>query len=97
MKNKKTIIKYLNENGISNPFNSTLEDSKCYLFLLEDFFTMKFNSSKSPDIRKMRIRQFNDKSEEDNEEKDEEDEEEEAEIDEDNNICDYIILCLLKY
>ena len=96
--NKKLIIKYLNENGILNPLNSTLEDSSCYLYLLEVFFIMKFNSSKSDDIRKIRINKLsnlkfiNDKSEEENEEKDEEDEEEEAEIDEDNNIYDDIHL-----
>ena len=96
--NKKVIIKYLNENEIFNPFNSTLEDSSCYLFLLNVFCIMKFNSSKSEDIRKIKINTFSNlksiinKSEEDNEEKEEEDEEEEAEIDEDNNIYDDIHL-----
>ena len=89
LENKKTIIEYLNNNEVLNPLNSSLDDSTCYLYLLEVFFIIKFNSSKSEAIRKIiklsNIKYLNDKSEDENEEKDEEDEEEEAEI-EDNNI-----------
>ena len=92
--NKKIILDYLNYKEILNPLNSTVDDSLCYLCLLEVFFIIKFNSSKSESIRIINklttIKYINDKSEEENEEKDEE-EEEEAEI-EDNNIFDDINL-----
>ena len=90
--NKKIIIKYLNDKEVLHPLNATFEDSLCYLYLLEVFLIIKFNSSKSEVIRRINklsnIKFINDKSEE---EKDEEDEEEEAEI-EDNNIFDDINL-----
>ena len=94
--NKKTIIQYLNDNEVLHPLNSSLDDSSCYLYLLEVFFIIKFNSSKSEAIRRRinklsSIKFINNKSEEENEEKDEEDEEE-AEIEENNNIYDNINL-----
>ena len=92
IENKKIIIKYLNENEVLNPLNSSLDDSLCYFYLLELFFIIKFNSSKSAAIRRINtfsnMKYINYKSEEENEEKDEEDEEEEAEIEEDCNIYD---------
>ena len=94
LENKKTIIEYLNNNEVLNPLNSSLDDSTCYLYLLEVFFILKFNSSKSEAIRTLNklsnIKYISDKSEDENEEKDEEDEEEEAEIEDNNNIYDDI-------
>ena len=94
LENKKIIIEYLNNNEVLNPLNSSLDDSTCYLYLLEVFFIIKFNSSKSEAIRRINklsnIKYINDKSEDENEEKDEEDEEEEAEIEDNNNIYDDI-------
>lgn len=93
---RKEIIKYLNNNEILNPLNNTLDDSLCYLYLLEIYYIIKFNSSKSEAIKRINklsnIKFFNLKSKEENEgkeEKEEEDEEEEGEI-EDNNIFDDI-------
>ena len=96
LENKKTIIEYLNNNEVLHPLNSSLDDSTCYLYLLEVFFIIKFNSSKSEAIRLINklsnIKYINDKSEDENEEKDEEDEEEEAEIEDNNNIYEDINL-----
>ena len=96
---RKEIIKYLNNNEILNPLNNNLDDSLCYLYLLEIYYIIKFNSSKSEAIKRINklsnIKFFNLKSKEENEgkeekeEKEEEDEEEEGEI-EDNNIFDDI-------
>ena len=92
---KISIIKYLNNNEILSPLNSNLDDSLCYLYLLEVFFIIRFNSSKSEAIRRINklsnIKFINEKSEEDDE-KDEEDEEDEGEIEEDDNIYDDILL-----
>ena len=93
--NKEMIIKYLNYNEVLNPLNSNLDDSLCYLYLLEVYFIIRFNSSKSEVIRRINklsnIKFINEKSEED-EEKDEEEEEDEGEIEEDDNIYDDILL-----
>ena len=87
---KKEIIKYLNDNEVLNPLNNSLDDSLCYLYLLEIYSCIKFNISKSETmkrINKLSNNKFiNLKSDEENEE---EDEEEEGEI-EDNNIFDDI-------
>lgn len=89
---KKEIIKYLNNNEVLNPLNKNLDDSLCYFYLLQIYFIIKFNSSKSELIKrinKLSNNKFvNFKSDE---EKEEEDEEEEGEI-EDNNIFDDIHL-----
>ena len=98
LENKKIIIQYLNNTEVLHPLNNSLDDSLCYLHLLEVLFIIKFNSSKSEAIRlinklsNINIKLINDKSEEENEEKDEEDEEEENDIDENNNIYDDIHL-----
>ena len=95
LNNKTNIINYLNNKEILNPLNPTLDDSLCYLYLLEVFFNIKFKSSKSETIRRINklstFKFINYKSEEENEEKDEEDEEEENEIEE-NNIYDDVHL-----
>ena len=66
--NKKIILDYLNYKEILNPLNTTFDDCLCYFYLLEIYFIIKFNSSKSEVIRRINklsnIKFINDKSEE---------------------------------
>ena len=89
---RKEIIKYLNNNEVLNSLNNTVDDSLCYLYLLEIYYIIKFNSSKSEVIKRINklsnVKFLNLKTEVENEEKEEEDEEEEGEIEDNNNFDD---------
>ena len=89
---RKEIIKYLNNNEVLNSLNNTVDDSLCYLYLLEIYYIIKFNSSKSEAIKRINklsnVKFLNLKTEVENEEKEEEDEEEEGEIEDNNNFDD---------
>ena len=90
--NKNNIIEYLNKNEILHPLNKTLDDSLYFLSLLEIFFIIRFNSSKSESYIKIN-KLINIKLNLDNkkEEKDEEEDEDEENENDYNNIFDDVI------
>ena len=91
--NKIETIEYLNKNEILHPLNITLDDSLFYLYLLEIYYVIKFNYSKSESFRKINKlinSKFNldNKKEKENYEKDEEEDEDEEGENDYNNIFD---------
>ena len=86
-------IEYLNKNEVLHPLNITLDDSLFYLYLIEIYYSIKFNSSKSESFRriyKLINSKFNhdNKKEKENYEKDEEEDEDEEGENDYNNIFD---------
>ena len=51
--NKKETIDYFNKNEILHPLNKTLDESLYFLYLIEVFYIIKFNDSKSESFRKI--------------------------------------------
>ena len=86
-------IEYLNKNEILHPINITLDDSSFYLYLIEIYYSIKFNSSKSESLRRINklinSKFFLDiKKEKENYEKDEEEDEDEEGENDYNTIFD---------
>ena len=84
--NKINTIEYLNKNEILHPLNKTLDESIYFLYLIEIFYIMKFNNSKSDAFRKIN-KLINTKFNPDyKKEKDEEEDEDEEGENDYNNI-----------
>ena len=88
--NKINTIDYFNKNEILHPLNKTLDESLYFLYLIEIFYIIKFNNSKSEAFRKIN-KLINIKFNPDyKKEKDEEEDEDEEGENDYNNIYNNI-------